>query len=102
MAGAEPEGSRGLPRGWNYAVELRNKGWLQPEYFAMLRSHNVAHVFSSWTRMPSVPEQLALPDSDTADFLVSRLLLRPGRTYAAAVEAFEPYKKVQDPYPEVR
>jgi uncharacterized protein YecE (DUF72 family) len=35
-----------LPRGWRYAVELRNH-WLVPEYFAMLRSHNVAHVFNN-------------------------------------------------------
>lgn len=91
-----------LPRGWNYAVELRNKTWLQPEYFAMLRSHNVAHVYNSWSRMPSVPEQMAMADSDTADFLVSRLLLRPGRTYEGAVKAFEPYKAIQDEYGEMR
>ncbi len=91
-----------LPRGWNYAVELRNKNWLKPEYFAMLRSHNVAHVFNSWTRMPSVPEQLAIAESDTADFIVSRLLLRPGRSYEAAVKTFQPYTIVQDPNPEVR
>jgi uncharacterized protein YecE (DUF72 family) len=91
-----------LPRGWRYAVELRNKTWLQPEYFAMLRSHNVAHVYNSWTRMPSVPEQLAMPESETADFTVSRLLLRPGRTYEAAVKAFQPYKAIQDEYTELR
>jgi len=91
-----------LPKGWRYAVEIRNKNWLQPEYFAMLRSHNVAHVFNSWSRMPPVPDQWALPDSDTADFVVSRLLLRPGRTYEAAVKAFQPYKVRQDVYPELR
>lgn len=56
-----------LPKGWRYAVELRNRGWLVPEYFDMLRSHNVAHVFNNWTRMPSALEQLALEGSDTAD-----------------------------------
>lgn len=91
-----------LPRGWNYAVELRNKGWLQPEYFAMLRSHNVAHVFNSWTRMPAVPEQIALEGSETADFTVARLLLRPGRTYELAVKTFQPYKEIQDPNVELR
>ena len=30
-----------LPPGWRYAVELRNRGWLVPEYFAMLRSHSL-------------------------------------------------------------
>jgi uncharacterized protein YecE (DUF72 family) len=40
-----------LPKGWEYGVEIRNKTWLQPEYFDMLRSHNVAHVYNNWTRM---------------------------------------------------
>src|SRR4051794_22482013 len=30
---------------FRYAVEVRNPEFLIPEYFAMLRSHNVAHVF---------------------------------------------------------
>jgi len=29
----------GLPKGWPYVVELRNKHWLQPEYFACLAKH---------------------------------------------------------------
>jgi len=33
-----------LPGGWRYAVEIRNKTWLVPEYFAALRRHNVAHL----------------------------------------------------------
>lgn len=91
-----------LPRGWRYGVELRNKKWLVAEYFAMLRSHGVAHVFNSWTGMPGVLEQLALTGSDTADFMVARLLLKPGRKYADAVEAFSPYNVIQEANPEVR
>ena len=70
-----------LPRGWNYAVEIRNKGFLRPEYFEMLRRHGVAHVFNSWSRMPPVSTQLAMPESNTTDFLAARFLLTPGRTY---------------------
>ena len=88
-----------LSMGWRYGVEIRNKYWLQPDYFAMLWSHGVAHVFNSSSRMQSVPEQLALPGSDTAEFFVARLLLRPGRTNEAAVKAFQPYENVQDEYP---
>src|SRR5271170_8132335 len=29
----------GLPVGWPYGMELRNKHWLQPEYFACLAHH---------------------------------------------------------------
>ncbi|MDH4131260.1 MAG: DUF72 domain-containing protein [Gemmatimonadota bacterium] len=91
-----------LPRGVPYAVEIRNAEYLVPPYFAVLREHNVAHVFNSWTRMPSIGEQLEIPGSFTAPFTVARVLLRPGRTYAAAVDAFAPYDRVQDPNPELR
>ena len=77
-------------------MELRNRGWLVPEYFDMLRSHNVAHVYNNWTRMPSALEQLAIEGSDTADFMVARLLLKPGRGCEAAVKKFSPYKEIQE------
>jgi hypothetical protein len=62
----------------------------------------VAHVFNSWTRMPAIGEQLLLHESITADFIVARALLRPGRTYAAAVEAFAPYDRIHEVSPELR
>ena len=85
-----------LPDGVPYAVEVRNPEFLSPPYFAVLRDHGVAHVFNSWTRMPPVGEQLLLHDSVTAGFVVARALLRPGRTYAQAVDAFAPYDHIQD------
>jgi Protein of unknown function DUF72 len=83
-------------------VEIRNKGWLQPDYFAMLRSYNAAHVYNNWTRMPSVGEQMAIEGSETADFTVARFLLKPGRTYDAAVEQFKPYREVKERQDEAR
>ena len=91
-----------LPKGWQYAVEIRNQTFLQPEYFATLRRHGVAHVFNSWTRMPPVLDQLALPNSQTTDFFVARFLLTPGRTYAQAVSAFTPYSATQAPDADAR
>jgi uncharacterized protein YecE (DUF72 family) len=85
-----------LPKGWDYAVEVRNRSLLQPEYFAMLRRHGVAHTFNSWSRMPPVDEQLALEGSFTANFAAARFLLKPGRTYEQAVEKFQPYREVQE------
>ena len=41
-----------LPRDFRYSVEVRNPEYLVPEYFDCLRSHNIAHVFNAWTRMP--------------------------------------------------
>ena len=92
-----------LPCHWRYAVEIRNRNFLQPEYFNMLSSHGVAHVFNSWTDMPPVTEQVALPDTQTdPDTLVARFLLKPGRKYEDAVKLFSPYEHIKDPYPEAR
>ena len=69
-----------LPKGWRYGVEIRNRNFLRPEYFALLARHGVAHVFNSWQDMPPVTEQLALSGSLTStDFIGARLLLKPGR-----------------------
>jgi uncharacterized protein YecE (DUF72 family) len=91
-----------LPKGWDYSVEIRNQNFLQPEYFEVLRRHGVAHTLNSWSRMPSVTEQLQLPNSFTADFATARFLLKPGRNYEQAVEKFSPYTEVKDPYLEGR
>ena len=91
-----------LPPEGRYAVEVRNPEFLTPAYFAVLRGHDVAHVFSSWTRMPSLGMQLDLAGSVTAGFLVARALLRPGRSYEEAVDAFAPYDRIREPNPELR
>jgi len=91
------------PKGWPYAVEMRNHKWLQPDYFACLARHGVTHVFNSWDAMPSVSEQMALPGSGTNPNLrAARFLLKPGRKYEEAVKTFQPYTKVQEPYPDAR
>ncbi|MCU0620571.1 MAG: hypothetical protein MUC69_03605, partial [Gemmatimonadales bacterium] len=64
--------------------------------------HGVAHVFNSWTRMPSIGEQLDLPDVVAGPCLVARALLRPGRTYNEAVDAFAPYDRLHDVQPDLR
>jgi len=92
-----------LPNGWPYGVEIRNKHFLHPEYFGALRKHGVAHVFNSWGEMPSVSEQLNLPDSRTnPDLCGARFLLKPGRSYEDAVELFSTYQRVQEPNPDAR
>ena len=59
-----------LPSGHRYSIEIRNAEYLTPEYFELLKSHNVAHVFNSWTRMPALEEQIQLPGAFSADFTV--------------------------------
>jgi uncharacterized protein YecE (DUF72 family) len=91
-----------LPQGFQYAVEIRNMDYLRPDYLHMLASHNVAHVFNAWTRMPALDEQSQLADAYTADFTVVRALLQRGRPYEKAVAAFEPYREIREPSEESR
>src|SRR5438552_13742466 len=84
-----------LPKGWPYAIEMRNKDWLRDEYFSCLARHGITHVFNSWDAMSPVSEQMALPGSRTNPGLVAaRFLLKPGRKYEDAVKTFQPYNKV--------
>jgi uncharacterized protein YecE (DUF72 family) len=92
-----------FPKYWPYGVEMRNRNWLTPEYFAMLARHGVAHVFNSWTHNPPVSEQMAMPGSITNPQLVgARFLLAPGRKYDASVKLFEPYDRLQEPNEDAR
>src|SRR5437588_10033025 len=93
---------RQLPRDVRYAVELRNRELLTDAHGAVLARHGVAHVFNSWTEMPTLGEQIELPWTFPAPFTVARALLRPGRRYADAVKLFEPYDRIRDPQPELR
>jgi uncharacterized protein YecE (DUF72 family) len=92
-----------VPKGWHYGVEIRNKYFLQPEYFETLKRHGVAHVFNSWADMPPVSEQLDLAGSITnPEFAGARFLLKPGRKYQQAVDLFSPYGQIKEPYPDAR
>jgi hypothetical protein len=68
-----------LPDSFRYAIEIRNPEYLGPGYFSLLTSHNVAHVFNAWTRMPELGAQVERPGAFTADFSVVRALLSKGR-----------------------
>lgn len=91
-----------LPPAFRYAVEVRNREYLQPRYFEILRQHGTAHVLNAWTKMPALTEQIAMPDAFPADFTVVRALLRQGRAYEDAVQQFTPYDQVRDENPEAR
>ncbi len=93
---------RALPEGFRYAVEIRNPEYLTPQYFDCLAHYGVAHVFNAWARMPELERQIILPGAHTAGFTVVRALLRRGRAYEQAVDAFSPYDRIQDPNPEAR
>lgn len=92
-----------LPHGWPYGVEIRNRNFLHPDYFATLARHGAVHVYSSWAEMPPIGEQFELPGSRTNPRLCgARLLLKPGRHFEEAVELFQPYDRIKEPCPEGR
>ena len=75
-----------LPAGVRYAVEFRNRSWLVPEAFEVLRAHNCAHVQVSSDIMP---ENLTV----TADFVYVRF--HGTDTYHGAYKepALEPWRR---------
>jgi uncharacterized protein YecE (DUF72 family) len=92
-----------LPQGWSYGVEMRNRNFLQPDYFAMLARHGVAHIYNSWDDMPPVEEQIELPGSLTSTKAIgARLLTRPGVKFEASIDRFSPYNEIKEAYVEVR
>jgi hypothetical protein len=78
-----------LPAGLPYAIELRNKEWLMPEYFACRARHRAAHVFSS--------SENAAGERATGDAREP-----PGRKYEDAVKTFSPYKETKEVNDEAR
>jgi len=90
-----------LPKDFHYSVEIRNKNFLQKNYFDTLKKHNVAHVFNQWSYMPPIGEQLQ-HDSLTADFILARILTPLGMSYEASVDKFEPFDKIVAPLPAMR
>lgn len=91
-----------LPKGYDYAVEIRNSEFLTEEYLKMLAAHGVAHVLNNWTRMPPIIEQIKIGGVLTTKFSVSRALLKRGRTYEQAVRMFQPYTEIKEENPELR
>jgi len=91
-----------LPSIGKYAVEIRNPQLLHPAYLNALKRIGVSHVFNAWTRMPPILEQRRRMGGLPTDFIVVRGLLQTSRTYAAAVDRFKPYDRIQDPQHSVR
>jgi uncharacterized protein YecE (DUF72 family) len=92
-----------LPAGWPYGVEIRNRTFLQQEYFQCLRRHGVAPVLNSWEGTPPLADQFRLAAADQWEGALGvRLLLRPGRRYEDAVQSFSPYDQIRDPQPDTR
>lgn len=63
-----------LPKGRQFAIEIRNKDWLTAGFFDLLREHNVAYALTEQSWMPRPSEIFAKFDPITADFTYIRWL----------------------------
>jgi len=86
-----------LPRDFQYAVEVRDRTLLGPDYAQVLSRHGAAHVYNAWTAMPLPGEQATHVPLDAMPFVMVRLLLRPGATYEKQREAFAPFARLVAP-----
>jgi len=65
---------KSLPRDFRYAVEIRNRRWLDPGFLDILRENGVALVLTDYYTMPDLPGISAELDPLTADFSYVRFL----------------------------
>ena len=63
---------RTLPDALRYAVEIQNSGYLLPGYFDLMVRHDIAHVLNDSAAMPSLLDQIQIPQVLTAHHVVVR------------------------------
>jgi uncharacterized protein YecE (DUF72 family) len=86
-----------LPRGFDYAVELRDARLLTPAYAELLHRRGVAHTYNYWSAMPTPGEQAGIVPPERGPFTVMRLLLPPGTWYDDQRERFKPFDRLVAP-----
>jgi uncharacterized protein YecE (DUF72 family) len=90
-----------LPSGHRWAFELRNAELFGSRWLDMLRANRAAHVFTYWTAMPSLREQLRAR-AITSPFTVVRLMLPPYTRYASRRAEMAPFDKIVESQNDMR
>jgi uncharacterized protein YecE (DUF72 family) len=90
-----------LPPGWRWAFELRNEELFGARWLDMLRSNGAAHVYTYWTAMPPIRDQLARGPVGSS-FIVARLMLPPYMRYEAKKAEYAPFNRLVAPQPAMR
>ena len=88
-----------LPRGPLYAVEVRNRALLTPDYARALADVGACPCINLLDRMPPPLVQWHLVDGARAPALVARWMLTRGLNYDQARARYEPFNAVVDPDP---
>lgn len=88
----------GAPKGFKYAVEIRNPNWLSPAFFELLTRHGAGFVFLEGYYMPHIGEVWDRFHPATADFAIVRLH-GPDRSKIEEMSG-EQWDRILDPHPE--
>jgi uncharacterized protein YecE (DUF72 family) len=91
-----------MPGGFQFAVELRDRALLSEDYVSVLAANGAAHVYNSWTAMPTPGAQSEIVPVEKMPFVMVRLLLQPGATYEEQREAFAPFDTIPEPQEAMR
>lgn len=93
-----------LPRGPQYAVELRNREVLGAGYADALARNGATHCFSVHPRMPGVLDQATILGESAwlSGTVIVRWNLHPQQDYEAARERYFPFDRIVDPDPASR
>jgi uncharacterized protein YecE (DUF72 family) len=83
-----------LPKTCRYAVELRNRELLTPEYAAALSASGAIHCHNAWTAMPGLLEQARATPVSARHPLLIRWLLRPGERFEQARTRYLPFDRI--------
>ena len=83
-----------LPRGRDYAVEVRERSLFTDIYRRVLARNAVAHVCNYWSAMPMPGEQADLIKAESAPFTMVRLLMRPGTRYEQQRSTMAPFNRI--------
>lgn len=89
-----------LPRGLDYAVELRDAELLTPDYAAAIADASAQHCYSVHPRMPSLAEQRELVPFGGP--VTVRWMLHAGFGYDEAKARYTPFDALIDPDPVTR
>ena len=86
---------RAVPRTFPYALEIRDPRLLTARHMDVLADLGVTHVFSFSSRMPKLRDQVRVPGAiQVRSSIVARVLLPPGASYEALLEAYLPFDKI--------
>lgn len=90
-----------LPPRHRYAVEIRNKNFIDARYFDILKKYRVSHCYNQWAHQHAIGKQFEI-GKFTADFVVVRALQPPKWSHTQSEQFFKPYNQIKLILPEVR